>query len=163
MSPNTNEEAVAPLSLDDGDWIPIFRKIRKHWTWSAKPFSKGQAWVDLLIRANYHESTMLFRGTPLNVGIRQVACTVSGLGEDWGWHHEKVSKFLDALDREGTTAREFVTFDPPTGLWAARKSASGIMLISIVKMPIGSEKPRADTPGTREGPARKPRHPKNIR
>lgn len=37
-------------------WISIHRKIKDNWIWNDKPFSKGQAWIDILLRVNHASS-----------------------------------------------------------------------------------------------------------
>ena len=36
-------------------WIKIHRDILYHEIWSDKPFSKGQAWIDLILLANHSD------------------------------------------------------------------------------------------------------------
>ena len=40
-------------------WIALHRKIQSHWLWEDKPFSNGQAWIDLLMLANHTEKKVL--------------------------------------------------------------------------------------------------------
>ena len=37
-------------------WVKLHRSIIENWTWSDKPFSKGQAWMDLIIMANHKDN-----------------------------------------------------------------------------------------------------------
>jgi hypothetical protein len=37
-------------------WIKIHRDILYHEIWSDKPFSKGQAWIDLILMANHSDN-----------------------------------------------------------------------------------------------------------
>jgi len=30
-------------------WISLHRRIQEHWIWQDKPFSKGQAWIEMMI------------------------------------------------------------------------------------------------------------------
>lgn len=39
-------------------WIKIHRDILYHEIWSDKPFSKGQAWIDLILMANHSDNWM---------------------------------------------------------------------------------------------------------
>ena len=36
-------------------WIKVSRTIQEHWVWDEKPFSKGQAWIDLLLLAKHSD------------------------------------------------------------------------------------------------------------
>lgn len=40
-------------------WICLHRDIRSHWLWQDKPFSKGLAFVDLLLLANHSDGRLL--------------------------------------------------------------------------------------------------------
>lgn len=155
-----------PFSLDgsDGSWIPVFRRIRDHWTWQDKPFNKGAAWVDLLIRANYHDSEMPFRAAVLPVKPREVACTYKGLAEDWGWSRDRVVAFLSALEREGAIRRDFRTWDRGSREWCHRKTDSGICVLTVVRMPVkGEEKTAGISAGVQQGFGRSSAHPKKVR
>ena len=43
-------------------YISLYRSIQKHPLWEDKPFTKGQAWIDLLLRASYDENETFFNG-----------------------------------------------------------------------------------------------------
>ena len=36
-------------------YIKLYRSIFNHWLWQDKPFSRGQAFVDLILLANYKD------------------------------------------------------------------------------------------------------------
>ena len=40
-------------------WISIHRQLQSHWLWEDKPFSRGQAWVDILMLANHDDNKFL--------------------------------------------------------------------------------------------------------
>ena len=42
-------------------WIKLHRELLLHDLWKYKPFSKGQAWIDLLMLAN-HKNNKFFLG-----------------------------------------------------------------------------------------------------
>ena len=48
--------------LMNNGWIPIHRQLQEHWLWEDKPFSKGQAWIDLLMLANYKDTKVPYKG-----------------------------------------------------------------------------------------------------
>ena len=33
-------------------FVGVHRSLQEHWLWDEKPFSKGQAWIDLIMLAN---------------------------------------------------------------------------------------------------------------
>lgn len=55
--------------MNFGGWICLHRKIQESWLWELKPFSKGQAWIDLLINANFEDKKALIAGQFENIPI----------------------------------------------------------------------------------------------
>jgi hypothetical protein len=78
-------------------WIKTHRQIREHWLWNDKPFSKGQAWIDLLLQANHAPADVLFRDEIIHVEAGQFITSELKLSEQWGWSRDKVSRFFLAL------------------------------------------------------------------
>ena len=79
------------------DYIKLFRKLRDNPIWKKKPFSKGQAWVDLLLRANYREGKVMVGNKVITVLPSQVFTSEKHLAEDWGWSRQKVRHFEGTL------------------------------------------------------------------
>lgn len=78
-------------------WIRLYRKLRDNPIWKKKPFSKGQAWVDLLLRANYREGRVMVGNKVITVLPGQVFTSEVHLSEDWGWSRQKVRHFEGTL------------------------------------------------------------------
>ena len=80
-------------------WVPLWRKIRKHWTWKKKPFSAGQAWVDLIIRCNFEDGEIPNPGRlgPAKLKPGQAIVSLRGLEATWGWNRPRIIRFLHAL------------------------------------------------------------------
>jgi len=83
-------------------YYPLFRRIQKHWLWKDKPFSKGQAWIDLLLRVNNTDETI---DVPLGncvfkIEPGQFILAVDELPGLWGWGEKKVRLFLERLELE---------------------------------------------------------------
>ena len=76
-------------------YAPVPRIIRDHPDWKKKPFSKGQALVDLFLRTTHDEQRV--KGVKLVRG--QIFITIKGLAKEWGWDRQKVRRFLAALER----------------------------------------------------------------
>lgn len=87
------------MSTDKG-FIKVYRDIRDHWVWNEKPFSRGQAWIDLLMMANHEEKTISFDGHPVVVGRGQKVTSLQKLADRWGWSRGKVRRFFDDLESE---------------------------------------------------------------
>lgn len=78
-------------------WIKVDRAITEHWVWSDKPFSRGQAWIDLLLLANHKDESFVWRGKTIDAKRGEICRSVSFLAERWGWSRKKTKLFLDRL------------------------------------------------------------------
>lgn len=81
-------------------WISLHRKIKKHWLWKDRPFTKGQAWIDILLECN-HE------GQKINIGNEILICnrgesikSLKTWAKSWGWTISKVRRFLKLLEND---------------------------------------------------------------
>jgi uncharacterized phage protein (TIGR02220 family) len=84
----------------DRGWISIYRKIREcDLLWDDKPFSRGQAWIDLLLMANHEDKEILFNGTYTKIERGQRLTSIRKLSEAWGWSRTKTTKFLNELEK----------------------------------------------------------------
>ena len=81
-------------------YIKLYRKICDNWLWADKPFSKGQAWIDLIILAN-HKEVKILQGNEIFTAERgDVVTSTVKLAERWGWSRHKVMTFLDMLESD---------------------------------------------------------------
>ena len=78
-------------------WIKLYRKLRDNPLWKQKPYSKGQAWVDLLLRANHKDHEILIGNKKVEIKRGEVFTSELKLAQDWGWSRHKVANFLNAL------------------------------------------------------------------
>ena len=81
-------------------WIKLHRTIQDNPLWRSEPFSRGQAWVDLLLLANHKESFFYKRGNKVTVLRGQVGRSEVELSDRWKWSRTKVRKFLTELQEE---------------------------------------------------------------
>ena len=81
-------------------WISLHRKIQEHWLWVDKPFSKGQAWIDLLLLANHSDNKFLLGNELVEVKAGSFITSELKLAERWGWSKTKVRSFLDTLQTD---------------------------------------------------------------
>ena len=85
----------------DKGWISIHRQIRDcDLLWDDKPFSRGQAWIDLLLLANHEDKRIIFDGKVCEVKRGQRITSYRVLSREWGWSNTKVANFLDVLEQE---------------------------------------------------------------
>ena len=79
-------------------WIKVSRTIQEHWVWDEKPFSKGQAWIDLLLLAKHSDEKFLDRRGNLIDGKRgYIYRSERFLAERWGWSRKKIACYLSQL------------------------------------------------------------------
>lgn len=78
-------------------WISLYRKIQDSWLWQDIPFSRGQAFIDLLLLANHQDKKIIFNGNLIELKRGQFITSIRKLCDKWGWSNSKVKKFLDTL------------------------------------------------------------------
>lgn len=82
-------------------WIKLYRKIAENPLYFAEPFTRMQAWIDMLIIANYEESFIYVRGNKIQIKRGQIGKSQDTLAERWKWSRGKVTRFLDELQKDG--------------------------------------------------------------
>lgn len=87
------------MSNNEG-WVKIYRSLSDHWLWEDKPFSKGQAWIDLLLLVNHSEKKTMIDGRLETVSVGQTITSTRKLCDRWGWSNTKVRNFLKMLENE---------------------------------------------------------------
>lgn len=81
----------------------------KHWLWEDKPFSKGQAWIDLLMLANYTEKKKPQNGEIIVYKRGSVNLSMKQLSDRWGWDRRTVKRFLDLLVNDSMVSVDSTT------------------------------------------------------
>ena len=82
-------------------YIKLHRQIQDCWIWdNDEPYSKGQAWIDLLLMANHSDNKMYYEGNLTIVCRGQFLTSIYKLAERWKWDRKKVSKFLKLLEND---------------------------------------------------------------
>ena len=82
-------------------WISVHRQIWNSWVWDEKPFSKGQAWIDLLLMANHEDRKVLIGNQLITVKRGSFVTSIRKLCDRWGWSNTKVRTFLSLLEQDG--------------------------------------------------------------
>ena len=85
-------------------WISLDRAITKHWLWQNEKFTKGQAWIDLLLWAAHTPNKQLIKGTLIHVGRGEQIRSQLTLAKAWNWDRKTVSRFLKLLEKDGMIA-----------------------------------------------------------
>jgi len=78
-------------------WIKLHRSVKNNWVWEDKPFSKGQAWIDILMMVNHETKKTPFASEIKTVQPGERITSIRQLCERWGWSNTKVKSFLELL------------------------------------------------------------------
>lgn len=81
-------------------WVKIHRDIMEHWLWGDKPFSKGQAWVDIILLCNHEERKVNLGNEVILVEKGQFITSQQQLMDRWGWSKSKVINFLKTCEKD---------------------------------------------------------------
>ncbi len=99
------------------NYFKVDRSIQNHWLWEDKPFSKGQAWIDLLLLATHTDNKIMHRGKLVNRKRGEVHISTYFLAERWGWSRNRIYRFFETLEYEkmittnGTTDGTIITIE----------------------------------------------------
>lgn len=94
--------------MSNKGYIRLHRQIQDCWIWEDK-FSRGQAWVDLLLYANHRDKKVPMRNEIITVKRGQFLTSIRKLAERWGWHRNTVSNFLKLLEKDNMVCIEVST------------------------------------------------------
>lgn len=77
----------------------IHRELIDDDLWLAEPFTRGQAWVDLIALANHKPGYIRKRGCKVEIKRGSVGYAQDALGDRWKWSRGKVKRFLNELEK----------------------------------------------------------------
>ncbi len=90
-------------------WFKVNRCLLDHWLWCAdKPFSQGQALLDLVGFAAFKEEEVVVDKQVIRLRVGQQVRSQKSLAERWGWTRAKVRHFLQLLKDDGMILTERV-------------------------------------------------------
>ena len=69
--------------------------------WLAEPFTRGQAWVDMIMLANHKNGYIRKRGVRVTVSRGQLGWSERELATRWRWSRGKVRRFFGELKHDG--------------------------------------------------------------
>jgi len=81
-------------------WIKLHRALQDNEMWTSEPFTRGQAWVDLLMLANHAPGFIRKRGVRVEVDRGQVGRSEESLASRWQWSRGKVRRFLKEMAQQ---------------------------------------------------------------
>lgn len=79
--------------MSDG-WVRIHRKIFDNPDWLREPFTSGQAWIDLILLANYKDGFLNIQGARIPIKRGQIGWSQERLSTRWQWSRGKVKRYL---------------------------------------------------------------------
>lgn len=89
------------MTLMAKGWVAIYRSIMDNPLWEDKPFSRGQAWIDLILLASHKDAEIYIDGDMVSVEKGELITSKRKLKSRWGWSNSKVDKFLNELEKVG--------------------------------------------------------------
>ena len=95
--------------MQDRGWISIHRKMATNWIWEGKPFSYGQAWIDILMECNHAERKQLIKGQLITTKRGQSSNSVGTWAKRFGWSYDMVRHFFKLLESDGMITKENAT------------------------------------------------------
>lgn len=87
------------------NWIMLSRQITEHKLWRGE-FSRGQAWIDMLLLANWKPGGIRIRGNDVELKRGQLTGSGRFLSARWKWSITKLNRFLDELESDHQIVRE---------------------------------------------------------
>jgi hypothetical protein len=125
-------------------YIKLYRDIQEHWLWRDKPFSKGQAWADLLLSANHESNKVVFGNDIIPVERGSLITSEVKLSGRWGWSRHKVRCFLDLLKNDTMIVKKTDT----------KRTYINIVNYSVWQDSSTAKEQKKDNKGTAEGQLR---------
>lgn len=123
-------------------WVSIHRQIQEHWLWKDKPFSYGQAWIDLILMANHTTNKFVLGSEIVTVPSGSFITSELKLAERWGWSKTKVRTFLTLLQNDSMIEKKS----------DHKKTTISIVNYSVFQESETTKKPQKDQCSTTEKP-----------
>lgn len=111
-SPEAEQTILGPGAISNNGWIKLHRKITENKYWLSEPFTRAQAWIDLLLLANHKTGQIRKRGILIYVTRGQVGYSEESLSIRWKWSKGKVRRFLAELKTGQQISRSPVQQNP---------------------------------------------------
>ncbi|KKQ09718.1 MAG: hypothetical protein US20_C0005G0038 [Candidatus Pacebacteria bacterium GW2011_GWF1_36_5] len=92
-------------------WIKKYRSIQDHWLYPTnedRPFTKYEAWDDLLFLVCFEKTTQLINGRPIVVNRGEYVASNDSLQSRWKWSNTKVRSFIDLLINEKMISKRII-------------------------------------------------------
>jgi hypothetical protein len=83
--------------MSAGGWVRLNRRLLEHPIWIGQRFTRGQAWVDLILMASFADYLAFHGNRPLEVKRGQILTSQVKLAARWKWNRKTVGGFLSSL------------------------------------------------------------------
>lgn len=94
-------------------YIKLHRQIQDCWIWidenEPERFTRGQAWIDLLLFANHREKKIRYNDGFKIIKRGQFLTSKRKLAERWMWNRRTVDRFFDLLVKDEMVSVEYTT------------------------------------------------------
>lgn len=87
------------MSKDTG-WIKLHRSSFDNRLYFAEPFTRWQAWCDLLLLANHKEGFFFVRNVPVKVPRGSLGYSLEELAKRWKWSRGKTERYMQFLESQ---------------------------------------------------------------
>jgi len=88
------------MASKPANYFVINRKLLNSERWLSEPFTKGQAWVDLIGLAQHSPGAFTVRGITVSLERGQLGWSEVRLAERWKWSRMKVRRYIKRLESD---------------------------------------------------------------
>lgn len=96
-------------------WIGLYRKLACDPLWLSEKFTRGQAWVDLLMLANHSPGFIRVQGMRVELQRGDVGYSENTLADRWKWSRTRVRNFLQELIEDEMILKKIEKKDEKNG------------------------------------------------
>jgi DNA-binding MarR family transcriptional regulator len=89
-----------------GGFIKLYRQILESPHWLDEPFTRGQAWVDMILLANREAGFVRKQGIRIDLERGDLGWSENELASRWKWSRGKVRRFFNELEKDGMIERK---------------------------------------------------------
>ena len=83
-------------------FIALYRSLQDNPIWcNGKPFSDGQAWVDILLSVNHKDNFLQVGCSIVTIHAGQMWTSFVKLANRWVWSRERVYRYIKMLKKAG--------------------------------------------------------------
>lgn len=86
------------MAKNDNGWVKIYRSLFDNPLWTKEPFTRGQAWVDLIMMVNHEDGEFInHQGNAVKVPRGSCFTSIQKLADRWHWSPNKVRRYIGKL------------------------------------------------------------------